>query len=91
MALQIGVWVLLNEAEVDQLLSELTANSIWREPPTSQTAPDSGNNHLWDLLLQRDDTVLVTGDQLLLNNTPAGKSIITPATCFELYITKKTT
>ena len=72
----------LSELEVDQLLTEITANSIWREPSTSlsasQQAPDPGDNHLWDLLLQTPDTILITGDQLLLCKPPAEGAVITP-------------
>ncbi len=76
----------LTENEVDQLLSEITANAIWREPTISQQAPDAGDDHLWSLLLQTDDTILVTGDQLLLNRPPTNKSVVTPATCLEVFL-----
>ena len=75
----------LSESEVDQLLVEITANSIWREPSVSHQAPDSGDNHLWSLLLHNVDTILVSGDQLLLNNPPKDKSVITPRTCLEVF------
>ena len=75
----------LSEPEVDQLLGEITANSIWREPITSHQAPDAGDNHLWSLLLHTTDTVLVTGDQLLLNNPPTRKSVITPLRWLETF------
>ena len=39
----------LTEAEVDRLLTELTANAIWREPQVKSAAPDPGDNHLWAL------------------------------------------
>ena len=75
----------LSESEVDQLLVEITANSIWRELSVSHQAPDSGDNHLWNLLLNNVDTILVSGDQLLLNNPPKDKSVITPRTCLEVF------
>ena len=75
----------LSESEIDQLLVEITANSIWREPSVSHQAPDSGDNHLWNLLLHNVDTILVSGDQLLLNNPPKDKSVITPRTCLEVF------
>ncbi len=76
----------LSENEVDQILSEITANAIWREPPEAHQAPDTGDNHLWDLLLQAEDTTLVTGDQLLLNNPPTNKSVISPVTCLKVFL-----
>lgn len=75
----------LPESEVDQLLVEITANSIWREPTVALQAPDSGDNHLWSLLLHTVDTILVTGDQLLLDNAPKDKSVVTPRNCLELF------
>ena len=36
--------------ELDRLLTELVANSIWREPTATTGAPDPGDNHLWALL-----------------------------------------
>lgn len=75
----------LPESRVDQLLVEITANSIWREPEVSHQAPEPGDNHLWDLLLYFDDTILVTGDLLLLDNAPKDKSVITPRTCQEIF------
>lgn len=71
--------------EVDQILSEIVANAIWREPTVLHQAPDAGDDHLWNLLLQTDDTILITGDHLLLSKPPANKSIITPATYLEVF------
>jgi len=70
----------LSKNEVDQILSEITANAIWRDPVESDAAPDPGDNHLWSLL-RYTDAVLVTGDQLLLDNPPRAASIILPKTC----------
>ena len=75
----------LSKDEVDQILSEITANAIWREPAESQGAPDPGDDHLWSLL-QNTDAVLVTGDQLLLDNPPHAASIILPKTCVEEFL-----
>jgi len=70
----------LSKDEVDQILSEITANAIWREPVEYHGAPDPGDDHLWSLL-QSTDAVLVTGDQLLLDNAPRAASTILPKTC----------
>ena len=64
--------------EIDCLLEELTANAIWREPPTSEDAPDPGDNHLWSLLKTQHGCILVTGDQLLVDNPPADASVLIP-------------
>ena len=64
--------------EIDQLLGDLAANAIWREPSDSGGAPDPGDAHLWDLLAGYPQSQLVTGDRLLLENPPTGVSVISP-------------
>ena len=76
----------LTESEIDQLLCEITANAIWHEPEVIHQALDAGDNHIWSLLLQANDTILVTGDQLLLNKAPKDKSVISPATCIDVFL-----
>lgn len=72
----------LTEAEIDTLLTDLAANAIWREPPANaeHQAPDLNDAHLWALLACESAAVLVTGDQLLLDNPRPGRSAISPAT-----------
>jgi putative PIN family toxin of toxin-antitoxin system len=75
----------LSKAEVDQILSEITANAIWREAEESRGAPDPGDDHLCSLL-QSTDAILVTGDQLLLDNPPRAASTILPKTCVTEFL-----
>ena len=70
----------LAEAQIDQLLVELTANAIWREPKAGSPAPDRGDDHLWALLSAYPGSILVTGDRLLLKNPPTRSSVILPGT-----------
>jgi putative PIN family toxin of toxin-antitoxin system len=70
----------LTEAQIDQLLVELTANAIWREPKPSPFAPDRGDDHLWALLSAYPGSILVTGDSVLLENPPKRSSAISPRT-----------
>ncbi|MDZ7782803.1 MAG: putative toxin-antitoxin system toxin component, PIN family [Halioglobus sp.] len=70
----------LTDAQVDQLLVELTANAIWRESKAGSPAPDPGDEHLWALLNVYPGSILVTGDLLLLNNPPERASVISPGT-----------
>ncbi len=77
----------LSQTEIDDLLTELTANAIWRDPPSFETAPEPGDQHLWDLLHCHPHTLLVTGDQLLLAQPPDPGWVITPRDCVEKYIT----
>jgi len=77
----------LNELEIDQLLSEIAANGIWREPSlnTDYTSPDPKDAHLWSLLASEPTAVLVTGDRLLIENPRPQSSIISPPTWAEHF------
>jgi uncharacterized protein len=75
----------LSETEVDVLLTEITANAIWREPHvTTVAAPDVGDTHLWALLACEANAVLITGDGLLLQNPPDGRVVIRPGGFYAL-------
>ncbi|MCP4431553.1 MAG: putative toxin-antitoxin system toxin component, PIN family [Gammaproteobacteria bacterium] len=69
----------LSDNEIDELLTELIANAVWREPSAKVTAPDPGDNHLWSLLAYQPNTTLVTGDKLLLNNPPDFAQVLSAA------------
>jgi putative PIN family toxin of toxin-antitoxin system len=77
----------LNEMEIDALLTEITANAIWRDPVDDavNSAPDPQDDHLWALLASDSAAVLVTGDRLLLEKPRPGSSIVTPAGCLEIF------
>jgi putative PIN family toxin of toxin-antitoxin system len=68
----------LSIEEVDDLLEDLAAGAVWREPAKEATAPDPGDNHLWALLTCHPNAALVTGDRLLLENPLPGSNILTP-------------
>lgn len=74
-----------SEDEIDTLLTEITLNAVWQEPPTGAIAPDQGDNHLWDLLKFNSEAILVTGDKLLLSHPPAGSSVVSPAVCLDMF------
>lgn len=78
----------MKDAQLDQLLIELTANAIWREPAAASPAPDRGDDHLWALLQSYAGSALVTGDRLLLDNPPSPHSVISPATWREDFSDK---
>jgi putative PIN family toxin of toxin-antitoxin system len=71
----------LNETEIDALLTDITANALWRDPPADDLhqAPDPRDSHLWALLACDPSAVLVTGDLLLQENPRPGVSVISPA------------
>ena len=69
----------LNAAEVDQLLTEVTLNALWREPFADGNAPDPGDNHLWALLDHEPQAVLVTGDRRLIDEPHDKAMVVSPA------------
>lgn len=75
----------LTESEVDRILTELTANAMWREPKTSSPAPDRGDDHLWALLDACPGSILISGDHLLLENPPKKSSVVSPKTWVESF------
>ena len=72
----------LNETEIEQLLTEITANAIWRESISDaiHSAPDPGDAHLWALIASEPTSILITGDRLLIDNPRPQSSIISPRT-----------
>lgn len=72
----------LQELGVDQIIIELTANAIWRDPPAAMNhqSPDPCDGHLWDLLASQPSAILITGDHLLLRNPRPQSSVISPTT-----------
>jgi putative PIN family toxin of toxin-antitoxin system len=78
----------LTEAETDIVLTELTANGLWREPGDAPPAPDPGDNHLWALLATQPGSILVTGDRRLLENPPDFASVLSPKSFLRLLTTQ---
>lgn len=42
-------------------------------PKAHHASPDLKDNHVWDLLLDNPDSVLITGERLLCENPPASR------------------
>ena len=72
--------------QIDRLLTTLVANAMWREPTAKVNAPDRGDDHLWALLATLPQAVLVTGDRLLLDNPPAGTSVVSSRNFVDAYL-----
>lgn len=64
--------------EIDQILTEIATHAIVREPAARTGAPDTKDNHLWSLLLDRPGSVLVTGDLALARKPPPESDILSP-------------
>jgi putative PIN family toxin of toxin-antitoxin system len=76
----------LETEEIDRILTDIVANAVIREPATtSESAPEPGDQHLWNLIASEPGTVLVTGDQRLLSRPPKGSSVLSPATFLEHF------
>lgn len=71
----------LNETEIDGLLTEITANALWRDLPADDLhqAADPRDGHLWALLACDPSAVLVKGDRLPQENPRPGSLAIAPA------------
>jgi putative PIN family toxin of toxin-antitoxin system len=79
----------LSEGEIDELLTTLVANAVWRDPSAFAEAPDPGDRHLWALLASQPHSILVTGDRLLVENPPEYASVISPRGCIDRLLPKR--
>ena len=65
-------------AEVESLLTDVALHAIVLSPAPGPTAPDSGDQLLWDLLAARADLLLVTGDKRLLRDAVMQGRVLLP-------------
>lgn len=73
----------LSEAEIDIILTDIARHAIVLAPLRTAATPmasDPGDQFLWDLLADRADLVLVTGDKLLLQDEAMRERVILPKT-----------
>ena len=74
----------LSEDEIDAILTDIARHAIVLAPASgpsmAPSAPDPGDQFLWNLLAARTDLLLVTGDQLLLQNEAMQPRVIAPLT-----------
>lgn len=71
----------LGAEQIDTVLTDLARHAIVLSPPAHQaatTAPDPGDQFLWNLLALRTDLVLVTGDKRLQQDITMPSRVITP-------------
>lgn len=77
----------LSEAEIDTILMDIARHAIVLTPDrtaATTSAPDLGDQFLWDLLASRGDLVLVTGDKLLLQDEAMQRWVISP----QIFVTQ---
>jgi predicted nucleic acid-binding protein len=55
----------LTVTEVETLLTDIAQHAIVLPPGAGSSAPDRGDQLLWDLLAARADLLLITGDKAL--------------------------
>ena len=71
----------LSVDEVDALLKALATDAAVVDiADRNETAPDPGDNFLWQLLAARPGAGLITGDFALLKQPPARTRVISPRT-----------
>lgn len=69
----------LTGAEVDTLLVDIAQHAIVLVPEAAPTAPDPGDQLLWDLLAAGPDMTLVTGDKALQRDPVMGARVFSPS------------
>lgn len=69
----------LGNDDIDAILTTIASNAIVREPTVKAgSAPDSGDQHLWDLPTSTPDAILVTGDRALMEEASDGVRVVSP-------------
>ena len=75
----------LKERAIDEILVELITNGRLREVEQSgSTSLPAGDGHLWALLAREPSAVLVTGDLMLIDHPPAGRTVLSPRAFLDL-------
>lgn len=74
-----------SEDDVDDLLTQVVANGMVRVPTTpGSAAPDPKDAHLFALAETQPGAVVVTGDQALIHEPPAGARVMSPRAFLDL-------
>lgn len=69
----------LSAAEVDVILTDLAAaGSVVEVDPPPGRAGKREDEHLWRILSRVDSAVLVTGDRMLFDRKPRGRTVVSP-------------
>jgi predicted nucleic acid-binding protein len=76
----------LTSDELDVLLVELAQHGIVLSPVPAPPAPEPGDQHLWELLVAREDLFLITGDKRLQQDDVMGHRVLSPTTFVERWL-----
>jgi uncharacterized protein len=76
----------LTVGELDAILVRLAQHAVVLAPGKAARAPDPGDQHLWDLLAEREDLVLVTGDKRLQRDRAMGSRVLAPGAFVERWL-----
>ncbi len=74
-----------SQEDIEIFLNTLFGNVRLIAAATKREAPDSGDNFLWTILEDVPDSVLITGDRLLVESTDFPGRILTPAMFLTRY------
>jgi uncharacterized protein len=74
----------LGAGEIEQVVAALVRFAVMLEAPAAQasaqvSAPDAGDQFLWDALAANSRAVLITGDKRLWNAEPMQRRVMSPA------------
>ncbi len=73
----------LTVAEVETLLTDIAQHAIVLAPVAASSAPDPGDQLLWELLAARADLLLVTGDKALQRDAGMQPRVVSPQSFVE--------
>ncbi len=76
----------LTSDELDVIVLDLAQHAIVIAPVPAPPAPDPGDQHLWELLVAREDLLLVTGEKKLQRDRAMGPRILSPAAFVDRWL-----
>jgi predicted nucleic acid-binding protein len=77
----------LSGGTADRLLSDIEDfGTVLAPDPSPVAAPDPGDQHLWDILADVADSILVTGDWRLLASGDYAGRVLSPRAFVERYL-----
>jgi putative PIN family toxin of toxin-antitoxin system len=75
----------LKPAEVDSILRQIVLNCLWREASPEKHPSLGSDAHLWALLVTEPGSILVTGDQALIDSPPAFARVVSPRSFLKFF------